>query len=343
MRAETWSPTVTLSFADKQVMIDDPASMQRLAVDPAIFASFLAGGSSATDSRIRASLEARRVLGGSLLDADPMAANWVAQGWASSLRYFLWSEGVRYVDWDDQDDSGRNRAMAELVRAEPAPRRFLPDPDVPFVALPNPGLAPPERMLGETLLGRRTTRVFANAPLSCESLSSVLWSGFETVRASRERATNEASGLLETFGVGIDVMLIAYSVDGVEPGAWDLDVLGHRLHLRHAADLRESMVDIMCGMSAARSAAATLIFVADFDQWRFRYRHERALRDLYIEVGRIAQNVIVAAEIFDLGCLITPATNDAVLSTLLGVDGLRRAPLYTVTLGVKQSAPRRRS
>ena len=115
-------------------------------------------------------------------------------------------------------------------------------------------------------------------------------------------------------------------MNGIPPGVWQVFAGGDQLHLVSAGDFREAMVEIMCGMPAARTAAFTLVFSANMDEWQVRLPYERALRELYVEVGAEAQHLIIAAEALRLGCLITPATNDYVLSELLGL----RDPSYPV-------------
>lgn len=132
--------------------------------------------------------------------------------------------------------------------------------------------------------------------------------------------------------------MIVYAVAGITPGVWNLDLDAGLALLDRAGDLREAMSDLMCGMQAPMTANVTVVFVADLRERQQRFPYERALRELYVEAGRVAQWLILACESRDAGCLITPATNDRALSDLLGLPP-HEVPVYTVTFGRRIQAP----
>lgn len=330
-----WSRFTVFTFEEGRVVAENAASGARVAIQSERLAQFLAGHPHPSRDALIDGLEKRGFAESSSESNDSVLDDWIKRGWRRSLEYYLWSERVLFADWDDHTNAQRNAVMADVAQQRPVPRRREPARDGRRVELPAPGL-PDERDVGDTLLNRRTIRSFAQAELTAQTLSAILWFGLESTRESRRRGGAEPPAVLETFGVGFDFAVITYSVSGIEEAVWDLDLLGNVLIRRRAMPLRRRMVDLMCGMPAALSANATVVLLADFDQWRYRYRHERALRNLYIEAGRIGQALIFAAEAFGCGCLITPATHDRELAALLGVDSPRFAPVYTITFGQKK-------
>jgi nitroreductase len=93
------------------------------------------------------------------------------------------------------------------------------------------------------------------------------------------------------------------------------------------------MARILLGMRAPETAAWTLVIVSDFAQYQWRYRHERALRHLYMATGRIAQRILVVGHTYGLGSLPTPAMHDLDCCDLLGIDAETHAPVYSLTMG----------
>jgi nitroreductase len=58
------------------------------------------------------------------------------------------------------------------------------------------------------------------------------------------------------------------------------------------------------------------------------------LRNLYIDAGRVAQQLLLIAGAYAIGSFMTPALRDRALAALLHLDPARQAPLYSVTMGL---------
>lgn len=241
--------------------------------------------------------------------------DWIAKGWRPSLEYFEWSEWT--VD-------GYESSVVDDPVIAPAETGTVWE----WSGLDD-GNPARQAVAEEVLLGRRTRRVFDSVPLEREVLAGVLKD------FSRFLSTEDAS---EGFLAAIETFAIFYAVEGLTPGVWSLTIGEELAALRSPGDFRTDMSDLMCGMQAAMTAPVTIVLVADFPRRQRRFPYERALRELYVEVGRIAQWFILACEMRGLGCLITPATNDQVLTELLLLTG-DRAPIYTITFGRRRPKP----
>jgi len=282
---------------DEEAIVEDIDTGARYAIDSSALAAQILGRSVTAPDQPGT---------GSDWVASPAAAAWVDAGWRRSLEYLVWSE---------QEIS--TRELPTRVVADPGQSRQHGAVE----------MSPLGRSLGDVLLERRTHRVYDPAPVPADVLRRVL-------QATVAGACSDANVIHGSL-TGIQLMVVAYAVDGLASGVWALDSAGGTLVPVVEGDHRVAMSEIMCGMSAALTAAATVVVCADLAERQRAYPYERALRELYIEVGQIGQWFILAAEREDLGCLITPATNDRDLASLLSLSS-DTSPLYTMSLGRKR-------
>lgn len=258
--------------------------------------------------------------------------HWQERGWHPSDRFYVASRRWEYVDSDDIDGSVRRSTIQRLIDSDelpPAPLTL----DSPVVNLPTPRRPGPHD-LAQLLVRRRTVRAFSTKPVSGEVLSGLLWFGLSDVRRCRERTTvsEPASYLSESYGSALDLWVCVFSVSGLDPGVYRYE-MSHSMAGVRPGDHRERATSILQGMSSPQSAAWMLVLVADMPRYQWRYRHEHALRRLYIECGILGQDLIVLGTSYGLGTLVTPAQKDTELLDLLGLPPDRYAPLYTLTMG----------
>lgn len=307
-----WSPTVVVRPAHGKALVEDSQHRRRAQASCADLAFEIATGH---HTIAKSALSARDTV-------DNVRLDWIAKGWRPSLEYFEWSEGC------DQDSG----CCAANAATDSNPTDILPAAtgstewcwgDAADSELTSP------YTLGKVLVHRRTIRDYDPRPLGQAKFARIL-SDFDTLLEN----SDTANSLL----VGVRFEAIIYAIEDLAPGVWDLDLRSRRATLMTEQDLRSTMSDLMCGMQAPKTASCTIVLVADLQERQRRYPYERALRELYIEVGRVAQWMILAAESHDAGCLITPATNDTVLSDLLGLPSWE-VPVYTVTIGRRRHIP----
>lgn len=158
----------------------------------------------------------------------------------------------------------------------------------------------------------------------------------ETVRLRKEaEATYESNSgvLLNSAFSALETYFFAFSVDGLEPGLYHYDPRGHRAVLLRRGDLTDEVVTMCIGQDRPRGAACAFVITAVWERYMFRYRHPRAYRTLLINVAELAHKYILLATALDLSTFLTPALRDEFADQLLGVDGLKEAPLYVVAIG----------
>lgn len=304
MTNDTWSPLLVIRPDAGSARLEDSQSNLAESVSPHSLAAQILSHSPALGTRVTSPDET----------LNHPQSDWVSHGWQPSLEYFDWSEkegaavgGADSLRPSDYTKNLRGSTVWDWSTSDVA--------------------ASPAKTVGQVLMGRRTRRVFDASPLEQEIFASVL-------RGFAEVLDTESS--TDGFLTGLDFASIVFAVDGLDAGVWDLDLVGRRAALRQGGNFRVPMSDLMCGMQAPMTAAATVVLTVDFDERQRRFPYERALRELYLEVGRIAQWLILVCESHGLGCLITPATNDKILSDVLGIP-TTEAPIYTITFGRRKT------
>lgn len=269
-----------------------------------------------------------------VVEGLPSAIEWVRFGWQASLDYFMWSRHVQYADKDDRTGSIRCSSLQAYVdeRGLPPTRMAVVGAEL---VLPIPEALPKDAMLGNIMMRRRTVRRFRANSASLQDLSNVLWHGLEHVRQCRALSQQNLMNLLVSYGVAFEFFLICYDVQHVPCGVYSYDLFNHRLILIQEGDYRERMIEILVGQSPPSTAHWTVILLADYDQYQWRYRHERALRNIYIEAGRICHELIMYGLAYNVGTFMTPAIRDSRLLALLQInDTVRFDPIYTLTMGL---------
>lgn len=310
------------AWGDGRVSISNPMTHRRVLVRPQQAAEWIAGAHSKIDES----------LSGEPVVDDPGRQgelHWQERAWDWALPYYLWSRRGEFLDRDDQTAAAPLLETYRLADGDvPLPRR------APATALPLPA---PELTSGpslhEVLLRRATVRRFRDRPMPVNLLGGLLWASFAGVRRLRA-SSSDVREPLRSFASAVDFALIVYDVTGLGSGLWWYDVGSHRVWGHQPGDFRTEVNDVLWRQGPPLSASGTLVLIADFERYQWRYRHERALRNLYIDAGRLAHAFLLVAAASRVGCFVTPATDDTRLSDFLALDLDREGPLYTITFGM---------
>lgn len=157
--------------------------------------------------------------------------------------------------------------------------------------------------LVQALLERKTHRKFQNTPLSLETFSTLL------------------RGLKEELFKGIwNYFLVIFNVSGIDEGIYQYCPSQHGLTLINHGNFREKLVPILCGMAASLSASFSIILSVDIQIAQRILPYERALREIYIDSGRIAQKLLLKGIQYHLGGLPSPAMKDSSMCEFLQIN-----------------------
>lgn len=260
--------------------------------------------------------------------------HWRKRGWNSSLRYYLWSRARRQVDADDTTGDVRRAVIADYLSEgePPTPPAEAAAAPAGAVDLPACSPLPDDRTVGQLLMERRSTRSFPRRAASGHDLSSILWYGLVNVRSRRKNAETQLD-YLRSYGIAFEFHLAIFNVASIPPGIYRYDINQHKLIEHRLGKFGDEMASLLVGMQSPRTASWTIVMSTDFARYQWRYRHEHALRNLYMGAGRVAQLLILLAQAYDIGSVPTPATLDLKCCELFGMDPAREVPVYTITMG----------
>lgn len=338
----TWVPVTTAALAGAgKAEIDSPVTGARVRVHRDALAALLAGRP--VPAEFLAGLRQRGLLTDSEGTSDchgqfPAAVElcrWQERGWGLSLSYYLWSRRSRFLE-DGPDGARIRTAVLTGMEAQekcPAP---VTAPADEWVDIAAHSAREASRMpsLGETLTRRKSLFRPSGGTLTRADLALLLENG--TVRFRRARRVADGNGpvgrLLVSFGSAIDIYVIVYRSPNVANGIYLLDPLSDRLLLARNGDFLGGAREALLAHPDPQRAAATIVLVGDFPRYQWRYRHERALRNLWIDAGRIMQDVLLSATALDMQTGITPAVSDSRFASLLGLASRDCQVLHTLTI-----------
>jgi SagB-type dehydrogenase family enzyme len=318
--------------ADDRIEIRSRLTGRRFLVDRDLIATMLITGNPEAVKRF-AALDVI----GDPDDGPPGVTHWMERGWEEAIETYVASRSALFIE-DSVAPEQRERIRSDTVRAMLDER---PIPNVPIAGSGAVKLAVPDvrangYSLGEVLARRRTTPYFSGKPVSVDALAATLWNGLYAVRANRQgNPTENPLDALQSIGSAFDAYVISYNVKGLDPGSYFYEPERHVVELRGPGDHSSKFEKILIGQPSPKRACASILLVVDFPRYQWRYRHERALRLLYFEAGRLMQYLLVAATAAGMATHVTPAMRDSEVLTFLGLPSSANQAMYCLTLGAR--------
>jgi SagB-type dehydrogenase family enzyme len=204
---------------------------------------------------------------------------------------------------------------------------------VEAVTLPDQGSLPGSTLsLNEAVERRRSVRSFAAEPISIGELSAMLWctQGVKrVVHGSATMRTVPSAGARHAF----ETFLLVNGVTGVNPGLYRYAALSHSLlHVEHAPDISDRIVEACLGQTFVKSCAATFIWTAEVYRMTWRYG-DRGYRYIFLDAGHVCQNLYLCAQSLSCGVCAVAAFSDDDMNRALGLDGVERFTVYLAAMG----------
>jgi SagB-type dehydrogenase family enzyme len=260
--------------------------------------------------------------------------HWRSRNWTLALSYYLWSTRDEFLDEGAEYERIRCDALNEMLEESPLP---LPEAisSEDEISLGTPTEIPPTISLGEVLANRRTSlKLESNGEMDKSVLHGLLLNGFLVSRPYHVPDIKQhIHNILHGVGFAFDPFLAVFDVKYLEPGIYYYNISEDRLKLIKPGMFRREVCSGLIGHEQALTASLTAFLTVDFRRFQWRYRHERALRNLYFDSGRMAQYFILVATAYGIKTHITPATVDDELSSLLDTHQDERQVFHTITLG----------
>ena len=175
--------------------------------------------------------------------------------------------------------------------------------------------------LGETILRRGSTRVFAREPIEAEELATI-------VAASNLPANKAFSEVIETY-------LIVNAVAGVAPGAYYYRRQGGILELVRNGDFRSEAGYLCLEQPLGSDCSALIIYMTDLEKI-LRTFGNRGYRNAHLEAGLLGGRAYLAA--YSLGRGATGLTfYDDDTTTFLQPHCEAMSPVLMIAVGVPLS------
>lgn len=256
--------------------------------------------------------------------------HWQQRNWMEALNSYLWSRRYNFVDHGTEYASIQKETVQHYLDEGKLPTaEILTDNQQ---ALAEPAELPTEP-IGKVMFRRASTSRPPARPLQQAHLSGILWHGLKRIRKYRDiDIVNNLRAALKSSGSSLDIMFAAYNIEGLDCGIYCYDIATHTIKPKQKGDFRREMQDVLVGQPSPQTASCTLLFVSEFERYQWRYRHERALRMLYMDTAKIAHQVLLVATAYSLNTHITPAVRDKITSQFLGLDPVKQQVLYTISL-----------
>jgi SagB-type dehydrogenase family enzyme len=173
--------------------------------------------------------------------------------------------------------------------------------------------------LGETILRRGSTRVFARKPIAAEELATI-------VATSNLAASRDFAGIAETY-------LIVNAVDGVAPGAYYYR--RGALEPLKAGDFRAEAGYLCLEQPLGTDCSALIIYMTDLER-TLRVFGNRGYRNAHLEAGLLGGRAYLAAYCLGRGATGLTFYDDDTTSFLQPHCG-QMSPLLMVAIGEPRS------
>ncbi|MBU8933173.1 MAG: SagB/ThcOx family dehydrogenase [candidate division Zixibacteria bacterium] len=197
------------------------------------------------------------------------------------------------------------------------------------VSLPPP--KPGSGSVEEAITQRRSTRRFADTPVSLEELSGLLLAAAGITYHGKGLSLRAAPSGGALYPC--EIYVVAQNVDSLKAGLYHYQVSDSTLELVEEEDHGRQLHQASHNQNAVGSSPVTVVLTARFDRSTRKYG-DRGFRYAYIEVGAIAENICLQAASLSLGTVCIGAFNDDALNQLLGIDGKEEAALLIMPVGI---------
>jgi len=183
--------------------------------------------------------------------------------------------------------------------------------------------------LEKTLLERRSVRDYADAPLTLEELSQLLWACQGITNSIGFRTAPSAGALYP-----LEVYAVVGNVKDLAAGIYRYEPEGHQITRTTAGDKRSQLADSALGQSMIEGGAVSFVITAVYERTTGKYG-ERGIRYVHMEVGHAGQNLCLEAVALGLGAVTVGAFYDDEVAKVLKLSE-NEEPLYIISVGRKK-------
>jgi len=219
--------------------------------------------------------------------------------------------------------------LSGCVRPVPAPvpRPTPAAPSDTIIELPEPRLES-SVSVEEALLKRRSVREYADAPLTLEEVSQLLWAA-QGITAEWGGRTAPSAGALYP----LEVYLVVGNVENIAPGVYKYRPSRHEIVQVRDEDIRSELAKAALGQVWIKEGAIDIVIAAVYERTTKKYG-DRGVKYVHMEAGHAAQNIYLQAAVLDLGMVTVGAFYDDQVKDIIGMPE-DESPLYVIPVGRK--------
>jgi len=230
-------------------------------------------------------------------------------------------EEVRYPDLVRMHQASGLLGPDEVAAVADAQIESAPPPPAANAVKPEPLEAHAGLSLGETILRRGSTRVFAHQPITSQELATIM-----AVSSRHPRAD---------FPAQSDTYLIVNAVDGMEPGAYYYRRQSCGFELLKPGNFRREAGYLCLEQPLGADCSALVCYMADLDR-SLGALGKRAYRDVHLEAGLHGGRAYLAAYALGRGASGLTFYDDET-TAFFAPHTAGKSPLLMVAIGVPRS------
>jgi SagB-type dehydrogenase family enzyme len=213
------------------------------------------------------------------------------------------------------------------------------DPSSPIINLPMvSGEVLKNQNIYECIKERRSTRFYADDPLSLEELSYLLWATqgiTSTNKAGLTLRTVPCSGATHCF----ETYLFIMNVEGIQKGVYRYLPVEHKLlSMFELEEIDKKIDEITLEQPFVPNFAkkAAVLFVWSATPYRSEWKYDiSAHKKILIDIGHVCQNLYLASESVDSGTCAIGIYDQKMIDELLSLDGDEEFAIYLAAVGKK--------
>ena len=179
--------------------------------------------------------------------------------------------------------------------------------------------------LQQALAQRRSIRHLREETLTPEQISQLCWAG--------QGISSRRTGYRTAPSAGALYPVVLFVVD--ERGLFEYEPDQHRLLKLRTSDLRAELQQAAIGQEAVGDAPVCIVIAYDPAAVQRKYG-KRAERYCLLEVGHVAQNILLQATALGLGGVPVGAFDDVSIARVLNLPS-RLRPVYVLPVGHPQA------
>lgn len=256
---------------------------------------------------------------------------WKEHKWLNALIYHLESQNIICFDDGTQKNDDNKIYAANVSDDENVWKTYT---DCQVKALPPINLSVFDTIsLEEVLLRRNSFSPFRKKIISMSDFSNILGAANRDLCQNRLKLEQSPKALYQSSFSALETYVFIFSIENIEPGIYHYQPRTHVLHLLRAGNFKNDVIDLCIGQRRAASGGCLFLLTGNPMRYMMRYKHERAYRNLLINVAEFAHQYVFYSTALEYSTFITPAIKDEYASELLNLTGFEELPLYTVAIG----------